>query len=163
MENDIIFRLMRPGEETEVHDLVAAVFNEFVGCHYPPEGVREFLSYIQPNLLRERFLSNHFTLVAAHGAAVVGVIEVREGSHICLFFVDARLHGQGIGRGLFERALAMCRENRPDCAVIDVNSSPNSVGVYERLGFHATGPEKTINGITFIPMALEIKEGTDKL
>jgi GNAT superfamily N-acetyltransferase len=157
VDNNIVLRLMRPGEETEIYDLVAAVFNEFIGCHYPPEGVREFLDYIRPSSLRERFLSNHFTLVAAQGQAVVGVIEVREGSHICLFFVDARLHGQGIGRGLFERALAMCREGRPDCPVIDVNSSPNSIGVYERMGFHATGSQKTINGITFVPMALELQ------
>jgi GNAT superfamily N-acetyltransferase len=151
-------RLMRPGEEAEIYDLVAAVFSEFIGCHYPPEGVREFLDYIRPSSLRERFLSNHFTLVAVHGEAVVGVIEVRDKSHICLFFVDARLIGQGIGRGLFERALAMCRENHPDLAVIDVNSSPNSVETYERLGFHATGPQKTINGITFVPMAFYLKE-----
>lgn len=151
-------RLMRPGEETEIHDLVATVFNEFVGCHYPPEGVREFLDYIRPSSLRERFLSNHFTLVAAQGEAVVGVIEVRDANHVCLFFVDSHLHGQGIGRGLFERALAMCRENRPDLAGIDVNSSPNSIGIYERLGFYATGPQKTINGITFVPMALELQQ-----
>ncbi len=151
---------MRPGEEAEIHDLIAAVFNEFIGCHYRPEGVREFLDYIEPNSLRERFLSHHFTLVATRGDAVVGVIEVRDASHICLFFVDTGLAGRGIGRRLFERALTMCRENRPELVVIDVNSSPNSVEIYERLGFHVTGPERTINGITFVPMALEVGKGS---
>jgi ribosomal protein S18 acetylase RimI-like enzyme len=153
---------MRPGEEAEIHDLVVSVFNEFIGCRYPPEGVREFLTYVAPASLRQRFLSNHFTLVATKNEQIVGMIEVRDDSHICLFFVDERLHRQGIGRGLFERALQMCRENRPDCAVIDVNSSPNSVGVYERLGFSQVQPEKTIHGITFVPMVLEIEKGTGK-
>jgi GNAT superfamily N-acetyltransferase len=156
VESDIIIRMMRPGEEDEIHDLVAAVFNEFVGCHYPPEGVREFLDYIRPGSLRERFLSNHFTLVAAQGRALVGVIEVRDENHVCLFFVDKRLQGHGIGRGLFTQALATCRESRPGLEAIDVNSSPNSVRAYERLGFRAIGPEQTIHGITFVPMVFKL-------
>ncbi len=36
----------------------------------------------------------------------------------------------------------MCRQNRPDLAAVDVNSSPNSVGVYKRLGFLPVGSGK---------------------
>jgi GNAT superfamily N-acetyltransferase len=158
LDRDILYRFMRPGEENEIHELIAGVFNEFIGCHYPPEGVREFFDYIGPSSLRERFLSNHFTLVAIQDGRIVGVIEVRDQSHVCLFFVDAHLHGHGIGRGLFERALERCRQNRPDSTYVDVNSSPNAVRIYERLGFNATGPETTINGITFVPMVFEIEK-----
>ena len=153
---DVSYRLMRPGEETQINDLIVRVFEEFIGRHYPPEGVREFLAYVEPRLLRERFLSNHFTLVATHGDRIVGVIEVRGNSHVCLFFVDKGHHGHGIGRVLIERALEMCRQNRPDLAAVDVNSSPNSVGVYKRLGFVPVGSEKTVNGITFVPMVLTL-------
>lgn len=156
MKMDVAYRLMLPGEETRVNGLIVPVFNEFIGRRYPPEGVREFLGYVDPRSLRERFLSNHFTLVATHGKRIVGAIEVRDDSHVCLFFVDSKLQGKGIGRGLFERALEMCRQNRPDVAAIDVNSSPNSVPVYERLGFVAIGPETTLNGITFVPMVLSL-------
>jgi GNAT superfamily N-acetyltransferase len=156
MDEDITYRLMRPGEEAEICDLVISVFGEFIGYRYPPEGVREFFQYAEPSLLRERFLSHHFTLVATQNGRIAGMIEVRDESHICLFFVDKRLHGHGVGRGLFERALERCRQNRPDRAYVDVNSSPNAVEIYERLGFNATGPETTINGITFVPMALTL-------
>ncbi len=159
MNGDILYRVMRPGEEAEINDLIVPVFSEFIGCHYPPEGVREFLRYVAPASFRERFLSNHFTLVATKNDRIVGMIEVRDDSHVCLFFVDKRLHGQGIGRGLLERAVRMCRENRPGLEVIDVNSSPNSVAVYERLGFLQVQPEKTIHGITFVGMVMEIQRG----
>jgi GNAT superfamily N-acetyltransferase len=152
VETDIVYRYMEPGEEEEVSDLIAAVFHEFIGCHYPPEGVREFLGYIRPELIRDRFLLNHFTLVAVQNGRIVGMTEVRDTNHVSLFFVVKELHGRGIGRGLFEKALSICREKGPDVAVIDVNSSPNSVGVYESLGFYRTGPEQTKNGITFVPM-----------
>jgi GNAT superfamily N-acetyltransferase len=161
METDITYRFMLPGEEDRISNLVASVFNEFIGSGYPPEGVREFTDYIRPGSLRERFLSNHFTLVAARDERIVGMIEVRDESHICLFFVAKDLHGRGLGRTLFEKALEVSRENRPNVAAFDVNSSPNSVGVYERLGFRRVGPEKTLKGITFVPMVLQIKGDGD--
>lgn len=153
---NISYRLMRPGEETQINDLIVRVFEEFIGRHYPPEGVREFLAYVEPRSLKERFLSNHFTLVATIGDRIVGVIEVRDNSHVCLFFVDKDHHERGIGKGLIRHALEMCRQNRPNLAAVDVNSSPNSVGVYKRLGFVPVGSEKTVNGITFVPMVLTL-------
>jgi len=156
MDTDVTYRLMLPGEETEINRLITPVFNEFIGCNYSPEGVREFLGYIEPRLLRERFLSNHFTLVAHQEKRMVGVIMVRDTSHVCLFFVAKDLHRHGIGRGLFERALEICKEDRPDLAAVSVNSSPNSVEVYRRLGFAPIGPQQTTNGITFVPMVLTL-------
>ncbi len=154
----IRYRPMRPGEEAEVCRLVAEVFMEFVGRGYPPEGVREFLRYAEPSALRNRSFSNHFTLVATRHGTIVGMIEIRGCSHVCLFFVRNELQGKGIGRGLFERSLEICRNNKPESETIDVNSSPNAVGIYERLGFRAAGPEKTVNGITFVPMVLRLRE-----
>ena len=34
-----------------------------------------------------------------------------------------------------------------------VNSAPYAVDIYRHLGFAETGPEQTINGIRFTPMA----------
>lgn len=147
---------MRPGEETEISGLIVSVFSEFVAPLYTPEGIEEFSRYIGPDDLRERFLSNHFTLVATTDERIVGVIEVRDENHICLFFVDGDSQNRGIGRTLLEQALAMCRENSPAISTVSVNSSPNSVAVYERLGFVPTGPEQTKNGITSVPMTLTL-------
>jgi GNAT superfamily N-acetyltransferase len=147
---------MRPGEEDEISRLILSVFSEFVAPLYPPEGTAEFSRYVGPDDLRKRFLSNHFTLVATAAERIVGMIEVRDENHICLFFVDKRSQGRGIGRELLGRALAQCRENNPDTTAVSVNSSPNSAAVYERLGFVPIGPEETKNGITFVPMSLAL-------
>jgi GNAT superfamily N-acetyltransferase len=155
---EITYRSMRPGEEAEISALVAEVFMEFVGCGYPPEGVREFLGYVRPELLSERSRLNHFTLVATRDEEILGMIEVRDFSHVCLFFVKKELHGNGIGRELMKRALAICRSENAALTAVDVNSSPNSVVVYERIGFSRTGPEKAVNGITFVPMILSLKQ-----
>lgn len=162
MDENIVYRLMLPGEETQINALIVPVFTEFIGRRYPPEGVREFLGYVDPGALRKRFLSNHFTLVATSHDRIVGVIEVRDNSHVCLLFVHERMHGRGIGRTLLTRAIERCRRDRPDLTALDVNSSPNSVEVYTRFGFVPVGPKKTVNGITFVPMVLTINEGSDR-
>jgi hypothetical protein len=41
-------------------------------------------------------------------------------------------------------------------AQVSVNSSPNAVPIYERLGFASWSPEQTVNGIRFVPMLLEL-------
>ncbi len=44
----------------------------------------------------------------------------------------------------------------PGVRELTVNASPNAVLAYERLGFTPAGPEQTVNGIRFIPMALAL-------
>lgn len=153
---DLWFRLMQSGEETRVSDLVFRVFDEFVAPDFPPEGVEEFLRYIQPDVLRQRSATNHFALLAELGDEVVGVIELRDCEHISLYFVDRAHMGRGIGNELWRRALAICRRERPDLAEISVNSSLYAVPIYERLGFRQTKPEQMVNGIRFVPMVMEL-------
>ena len=58
---------------------------------------------------------------------------------------------QGIARALFSTLRDHCR-TAPDTPRITVNSSPYAVGAYRRLGFRATGDERTVDGIRFTPM-----------
>jgi len=73
-----------------------------------------------------------------------------------LFFVETRCQGQGIGRKLMNRAIAVCRTKRGDVGSLSVNSSPNAQGVYERLGFVAVEPIQTVHGMSFVPMRLDL-------
>jgi len=59
----------------------------------------------------------------------------------------------GRARVAGSRALAVARPAKPGLDRVTVNSSRFGVPAYERLGFRQTGPERTVNGIVFIPMA----------
>ncbi|NIM49051.1 MAG: GNAT family N-acetyltransferase [Gemmatimonadales bacterium] len=147
-------RRMRPGEEAAVIDLVARVFNETVAPHYSEEGVLEFFKYAAAEPLAARSQSDHFTLVAEQDGDLVGMIEMRRFEHVAMLFVEPR--GRGVGKALLDEALAVCRVERSDLSVMTVHSSPNAVPAYERLGFLATDSERELNGIRFVPMALEL-------
>jgi GNAT superfamily N-acetyltransferase len=118
----------------------------------------------------------------AAGKVIVGVIAVRGGSHVSLMFVDPSVQGRGIGRRLFEAALAVIRRGaagqRPggskrlgapppasDCTEagfkagtrsVTVNSSDHAVDFYRSLGFEPVRPAYFKNGMKITPMRKDL-------
>jgi len=158
----MIFQQMKPGEETEVSDLVKSVFMEFVAPGYEQQGVDEFLSFVTPEKLRGRTQRKEsFILTARENAALVGIIEIKDIYHVALLFVSENHHRQGIAKKLFEMALAFSRSINPELKEITVNSSPYAVHIYQKLGFKLNGPEQVVNGIRFIPLLFTLGSGLD--
>jgi GNAT superfamily N-acetyltransferase len=157
MATSFQYRPMQPGEETAVYDIVARVFDAFVAPGYSQEGVQEFLKYASG--LGERAMSNHFVLLAVSHNTIAGMIEVRNCDHISMLFVGSDYQRRGISRALLDRALDICRREKPALSAITVNSSPYAVPIYERLGFQAKGPEQVVHGIRFTPMVLQLPDG----
>ena len=137
-------KLFSPEAHPEALSLIWEVFSQFEAPVYPEEGIREFRSTLEN---RERLRAMRF-YGAFDGDELVGVLAMRKPQPISFFFVRADRHRRGIGRRLFEAMKA-------DYALQEftVNSAPCAVEIYRRLGFAETGPEQTVNGIRFTPMA----------
>jgi len=152
-----IIRDMADGEQTKVSRFIEHVFSEHIDPLYCEQGRKEFRRFIDPEAINKRRRENHFLLVAEHPKRrdkIIAAIEVREFTHVCLFFVDTGFQGRGLGRQIFEAALSRCRENGG--GQITVNSSPNAVAAYRSLGFRQTEQEKELNGIRFVQMKMRI-------
>ena len=152
----MIYRYMKPGEETYVSKLISRVLNRYVAPNYSQEGIKEFESYIIPDLITDRTRSDHFVLVAELEGNLVGAIEVRSLSHVSLLFVDSDYQRSGIGNVLLSKSLEICRDSRPDVSAVTVHASPNAVEAYLKYGFETQGPEQIENGIRFVPMVLNV-------
>lgn len=152
----ITYREIHQGEEENVCKLIIECFNEFVAPGYSEDGIIEFSKYVTLKSTRDRLSRNHFMLLALDGNLIAGVIEVRNNNHISLFFVRKEYQNQGIGRKLYELAIEKCKTLKPDVDVIDVNSSPYAVPIYEKLGFVKVSNEQIANGMRFTPMAIKI-------
>ncbi len=161
MNNEIIIREIREGEETQVCQLVIECFNEFVAPDYSDEGVNEFLKYVNPDSMQKRLECGNFAFVAVVDDVITGVIEVRSNNHICLLFVKKEFQGRGIARELLELAIEKCRWADNTINEVDVNSSPYAVKIYEKLGFTRVDNEKLLNGIIFIPMKLRVHKSPE--
>lgn len=160
MNKAVKIRSMHLGEKTSISDLIVKTFHRDIAPHYVEEGIREFLSYVTPEGILGRQTQDHVALVAVQDADLVGMLELREYSHVSLLFVEATRQRRGIGRLLMEEALRLCKIHHPGLSKITVNSSPNSVEAYKRFGFYVTGELQVKNGIAFVPMALSLESAT---
>lgn len=131
-------------------------FLEFEGDVYPPEGVRSFEDFITDSELKRRFVMGKYQmLVASSHGKVIGMISLRNETHISLLFVDRHYHKRGIGRALI-RALSEYVKDEIGRTALTVNASPYGVGFYHRMGFRDMGPEMQRDGIIFTPMILDM-------
>jgi GNAT superfamily N-acetyltransferase len=159
MVEQIRIRELEEDEIGEAHDLVSSVFDEFVAPLFSDEGIHEFHSFIEPSKLRERLSSKSFILVAEANVKMVGVIGVRDWSHVFLLFVKSDHQRKGIARLLLLETLKRCKNVKPDPEKITVNSSPNAVEAYRRMGFIQTSEEQLTHGIRYVSMVLGLSEG----
>ena len=111
---------------------------------------------LQAEALTERLKSSSFVLTARSGANLIGIIEIRDYDHVALLFVRPLFQTQGVEKTLLRQAVDICSKSHKDLEKITVNSSPNAVAAYEKMGFAATDAEREVNGIRFRPMKLRL-------
>jgi GNAT superfamily N-acetyltransferase len=138
-------------EEQAVLALVMRGFDELVRPDFSDQGVAEFARAARSFVVERP--ADHRVTIAERAGRLVGMIDVRDSSHISLFFVEPDDREHGVGRALLESAIECCLSAEPRPSAISVNSSPWAVPVYERLGFTATGSEIERNGIRAVPVA----------
>ncbi len=154
IDKKIKYRKICTGEEDKVFGLVQAGFEEYVLSSLTEEGSREFFRAAREMIYGKP--KGHVIMVAESTDGILGMLDIRNYDHICLFFVARDFQGRGIGRGLLDRATADCLEN--NAKRLDVNSSLFAAPIYEKLGFIQSKPEQLLNGIRFVPMVKTLKK-----
>ena len=156
MEHNIVYREIHSGEENIVCKIVIDCFNQFIAPEYSDEGIREFTNYVKPDLLRKRSKNGNYSFVALNKDEIVGVIEMRNINHISLLFVKKEYQKMGIAKKLLELSIDKSKNINHSISVIEVNSSPYAVKIYEHMGFIPIDVEQVVNGIRFVPMNLTL-------
>jgi len=149
-------RPLAAGETRSVAALARRVFNASVAPGSSIAGRRAFLAYARPVRIRERLERRHRVLVAEMESRLAGMIEVRDGTHIAMLFVESGAQRRGVARALIAAAFAGKRTGgRAGTArgAITVNATPGSVAAYLRLGFRVVGAERDSDGLPVVPMA----------
>lgn len=145
---------MQTNELKETLELVKYVFDEFEAPYYTKEGIQNFYNFIDYDNTLEQ-LNNHLKIfVVKNKEKIIGMICIRDYSHIAMLFVDKNYHKKGIGTDLINKATDFCKNN--NTKEITVNSSPYAIAFYHKIGFKDTDKEQTIDGIIFLPMKMLI-------
>ena len=78
-------------------------FMKFEADIYTDEGIQNFEDFITDTTLHRMFLMGVYQMfVALDRKQIVGMLTLRNNSHISLLFVDEKYHRRGIGRALIE-------------------------------------------------------------
>jgi GNAT superfamily N-acetyltransferase len=152
--------IVRPAYREDWDDAMSLAwrtFMKFEAKDYTKEGVESFQNFITDSVLHRMFVIGAYQLfVACDRNRVVGMITLRNETHVSLLFVDEAYHRQGIGRRLMEYVLDYVK-NEEGHRILTVNAAPYAVGFYHKLGFVDTGKEQLSDGIYYTPMEISIR------
>ena len=127
-------------------------FMKFEADIYTDEGIQNFEDFITDTTLHRMFLMGVYQMfVALDRKQIVGMLTLRNNSHISLLFVDEKYHRRGIGRALIEY-LREYLLSEAGISKVTVNAAPYGVAFYHKLGFQDLRPEEERDGIRYTPM-----------
>lgn len=154
MEN-IVIRPLRVNEWDEAMQLAWDTFILFEAPEYSKEGIQSFKNFVRDPILKKLFIEGKYKAIGAfYNGIIVGIIGVRNETHISLLFVDSEYHRRGIARKLmfstFEQTYKEYGKRE-----MTVNSSPYAVGFYHKIGFTDTNVEQLTDGIRYTPMSIK--------
>lgn len=89
------------------------------------------------------------TIKAVLKNKIIGYIAWRNSKYIAQLFVNSENHGMGIGRALVDQM------SLSGSTMVELKSSTNAVGFYEKLGFTVTADVQRIEGIDYVPMVFK--------
>jgi GNAT superfamily N-acetyltransferase len=124
-----------------------AAFTAAVAPSLSATGIATFENVAAADAFGARLQGDNLILVAEQDARVVGVVELKEGRHLAMLFVDPACQGRGIGHALFEAILPKVRG-----PLLTVRASLNAVPAYQRYGFVLDGDVGEFNGLVYQPL-----------
>ncbi|MGZ8467974.1 MAG: GNAT family N-acetyltransferase [Gemmatirosa sp.] len=143
----ITCRAMTPDETDAVATFAHRVYAHAIAPYESAEGRTTYAAYVAPDAMRAR-ATDHAVAVAESEGALVGMLEVRRGTHVSMLFVDPARQRAGVARRLLAHAFGPAAH----WPALTVNSTPGAVGAYARLGFVVEHAEIEHDGLRFVPM-----------
>lgn len=136
-----------------VSSLCMKAFMDSVAPSLSNEGVETFQSIASIDGFSNRMKEDNTILVYEENGKVKGVLELKEGRHVAMLFVDPDFQERGIGRALVSAIMPYARAE-----TITVSASLNSIPTYVRYGFICAGDPDEKSGLKYQPMELELNK-----
>ena len=150
--------ILRPALVADAPAIVALIdeLMPFLTLHPDGAGAEKFIEHCRQSAIEGYLAQPRYAYQLAHiDGALVGVVAMRDNTHLFHLFVPRALHRRGMGRRLWQAARDAALA-RGDVAAFTVNSSLYALPLYASLGFAATGPRVEEGGIAFVPMRMEV-------
>lgn len=121
------------------------------------EGIDTFRGIAAADSFFNRLKDGNSILVLEDSGEIQGVIELKEGRHVAMLFVDPKSQNKGIGSKLFSAVIAYARTD-----IVTVSASLNSVPAYLKYGFVCIGEPAEKSGLKYQPMEFKLNKSSKK-
>lgn len=148
--DNLQIRAYQPQDTEALLQLVKASFDEHLLSETNDDGRDYFFSFVHQVLVSDS--TSFVTWVALIDASPVGILSLRDATHLCLFFTASHFLNRGVGRRLLAAVERQLWLVQPDGFTLTVNSSLFAVNIYRRLGFTPSGDVAQQRGLSFRPL-----------
>ena len=146
--------IIRPIQESDVNDLsrlIERVAQSFLFPDFTEEGKQNFLNSVTGSGIIKNLNEGFEYWLAENDNQIIGIIALKNKTHLYNLFIDADFHGKGIARKLWDKAI-----HGSNVKTYTVFSSSYAVPIYEKLGFVISGDPVNDHGIYAIPMIYKV-------
>lgn len=140
-----------------ISDLISRNAQSLLQDDFENGGLAFFLSTVEQRAIREYMDQGFSYLVAVDNTKIVGVIAMKDYSHMFHLFVDKVHHNKGIAKQLWQ-AIYQHSVKHGNRGKFTLNSTSYALPVYERWGFVTTDEQQSRHGIRYTPMELLVEE-----
>ena len=155
-ELGITLRNASLGDEKNISELITPLMKKYVFPTIEAAVHDIVIDSVSEKSIKNYLSENHqYMLAIKDGSKLVGVIGMRDKSHLLHLFVCESIQGSGVSRMLWEE---MKKEilAEYDIEQFTVNSAINAKSVYLSFGFVETQGIRNRSGMIDIPMVLNI-------
>lgn len=140
-----------------ISDLIARNAKKLLRDEFEEGGLDFFLRTVENRAIRDYMEQGFSYLVAEENGNIVGVIAMKDYSHMFHLFVDQCHQNKGIAKQLWQ-AIYQHSVEHGNRGKFTLNSTAYALPVYERWGFTTTDDEQCRHGIKYTPMEYLIEE-----
>jgi GNAT superfamily N-acetyltransferase len=131
--------------------LIRPLAEKYISFEFSSQGAEALLNSLSASAMEGYFQTHIIYHVGEANDGLVGVVGMRNNSHLYHLFVAEAFQRQGIAKKLWDVAQEVSRQ-RGHTGSYTVNASRCSVAVYRKFGFSPSGPLQTRNDVTYFPM-----------
>lgn len=128
-------------------------FTQSVADSLSEQGIATFKKLASSESLAGRMKADNLMFIFEEAEKLSGVIELKEGRHVAMLFVDPNHQRRGVGKALLSAALKHARSG-----TVTVRASLSSVPAYISYGFECAGEVAESAGLVYQPMELDLNK-----
>jgi N-acetylglutamate synthase-like GNAT family acetyltransferase len=149
--DSITIRKATTSDSQRISELISRNAQSLLQDDFENDGLDFFLNTVNHRAIKDYMEQGFPYLVAQSDKNIVGVIAMKDCSHMFHLFVDKAYHKKGIAKKLWQAIFDHSLKNG-NSGVFTLNSTSYALPVYERWGFSTTDKEQSRHGIRYTPM-----------